>query len=409
MKIGYDIRGEVEKDFNKEFIEKMVETLPSSFILGYDNTPQSKIIYEWIKEVGIEKGKEILDLEVSTTPLTAFASYYLNKLSIMITASHLGERYTGFKINEKGKSWEKEKYIELLEKIKLKKLNNRNIQYPNSNTSKKGILKKIFEDVFEKYKENWLKVNDNLKKEKLQKIEVNIKKENCVFKILNLIFKKVEIDPTSSISFDTDGDRFYLFKDSKKLFPDLIGIVFAKYLTKKGDNIIFNVGCSILVYEELKDRDLEMVKTGRNIMAKAMEGASFGFEYSGHYYFSDGNYELDDGIKALIEFLKIGKEKFMKEYNNLLQKTNISDEYRVMGSLKEYHSLVEKFKKNAYRIISLDGYRLEFGNEEEKKGFLLIRQSNTEEKVSIRFEHKEKEFFNKLKKEVEETIKNNQR
>jgi phosphomannomutase len=243
-------------------------------------------------------------------------------------------------------------------------------------------------------------------KEMNKRVVVNLNDGHCALKLLNKIFN-VGLSEKSIISFDTDADRFYLLDLNKneKLFPDLMGIVFAKSLTKKGEKVVFNVGSSVLVYEELKDRDLEMVKTGRNIVIQAMKDAKFGFEYSGHFYFSNESYELDDGIKAFVEFLKIGKETFLEEYKRLLNKTNLSKEYRVKGVLEDFVDLVEKFKEKSFRVIDIDGYRLEFGDEKEIKGFLLVRQSNTENKVSIRFEHKEKPFFEEIKKEVERKLR----
>ncbi len=396
MKVAYDIRGKFLKEINKEFVEKIVDLLPKEFILAFDGTENSEKVYRWVKEIGIKKGKTIFDLGISTTPFTSFSSYYLRKLSVMITASHLGKEFTGFKISENGVSWEKEKYLELMEKIKIEKKKEKN------NQTEKGKIIEVFNEIIEEYKENWLKLKDLKEKE----VKINVNESHCALKILNKLFKKVEIDNNSIISFDTDVDRFYLIKNKEKLFSDLIGIVFAKYLTKKGDKVIFNVGSSILIYEELKDRDLEMVKTGRNIVVQAMKDAEFGFEYSGHFYFNDNNYQLDDGIKAFIEFLRIGEKKFLEEYEKLISKTNLSKEYRVDGVLEEFTDLIESFKDNAFRIIDIDGYRLEFGNKEEIKGFLLVRQSNTENKVSIRFEHKDKEFFEKIKKKVEEKLNN---
>ena len=404
MKIAYDIRGKFLEEVNKEFVSYLVKFLPNEFILAFDGTENSKKVYEWLKELSIKEGKTIFDLGISTTPFTSFSGYCLNKLSIMVTASHLGKEFTGFKISENGVSWEKDKYLELMEKIEFEKKKKDDRSEENVGGESKvgeGKIINVFDNVLREYKENWLNLNSLGNEE----IEINLNEKHCALKILDKLFKKVELSKDSIISFDTDADRFYLIK-KEKLFPDLVGIVFAKYLTKEGDKIIFNVGCSVLVYKELKDRNLEMVKTGRNIVIQAMKDAKFGFEYSGHFYFSNENYQLDDGIKAFIEFLKIGEKRFLEEYERLLKKTNLSKEYRVEGVLDDFIDLVNEFKEKAFRIIDIDGYRLEFGNENEIEGFLLIRQSNTENKVSIRFEHKDKEFFEKIKEKVEEKLKN---
>lgn len=406
MKITYDIRGEFGKEINEIFTYYLIKNLPNTFVLGHDGSENSYKVYNWIKKIGKKLNKTIYPLGKITTPFSTYASYYFNELSVMITASHLEDEFTGFKISEKGIVWEKERYLDLIKKIEFDMRTNENKkeikEIINSENYEENEKNNFFDELLQNYKKNWLNIRE--KSEITKKININLEKNHCSLKILNHIFKEVHLDKKSEISFDRDGDRFYLFENNEKLFPDLIGIVFSKYLTKKGDKIIFNVGCSTLIYEELKDRELEMIRTGRNFVMHAMQDAQFGFEYSGHYYFSENDYKMDDGIKALIEFLKIGKEKFLKEYKTLLQKTNISKEYRINGKIDKFEELINYFKNNCYRVIDIDGYRFEFGDENKIKGFLLIRQSNTEDIVSLRFEHQDKREFEKLNNFVKQQI-----
>ncbi|HIQ50457.1 MAG TPA: hypothetical protein EYH54_00625 [Nautiliaceae bacterium] len=389
MKVNYDIRGEYPKEINEKFVNRLINALNSEkVILAYDSRDSSKKIADYVLN---NSNKKILLLGNSTTPLASFSSFLYKTISVMITASHLGENYNGVKISENGFAWEKEKYLDLLKKIEF--------QNQGIKEEKKEIID-IRSDVIREYKEKWLKPSDYvfsvLNKEdnpgkKLLK-ELNLKEENS-----ELIFK-----------FDSDCDRLYAYYKGKELHKDLLGIVLAKYLTKKGDTVIFNVGSSVLVYEELKERNLEMVRTGRNFVIEAMKGANFAFEYSGHYYFYDKeiDYYLDDGLKALVELSKIGVKKLLDEYLKLEKKTNISYEYRVNGKIEKFEKLIEEIRKESFRVIDIDGFRFEFGDKNNIEGFFLIRQSNTEEKVSIRFEHKKKEEFEFLKERVELFLKN---
>ncbi|MEO2154550.1 MAG: hypothetical protein ABGW69_01970 [Nanoarchaeota archaeon] len=402
MKISYDIRGKYPEEINEEFIINVINNLPvKKVVIGYDSRESSKKIAESIKD-NLEKiNKTILWLGNSTTPFTSFAGFIEKTISIMITASHLSNDYNGLKISENGFAWEKEKYLELLEKIKLNNETNKGVNSLN----KTNEIIDIREKIIKKYKE-WLKFKNEFFESKA-KIELRNNEENPGVKLLKEIGINVINNENANFEFDSDCDRLYCYLNGKKLHSDLVGIVLAKHLTKKGDNIVFNVGTSILVYEELNDRDLEMVKTGRNNMIKAMNGAKFGFEYSGHFYFYDKelDYYLDDGLKALSEILKI--DSFFNEYNELEKKTNISEEIRVKGTLKDFEALIRKIKERAQNLIDIDGFRFEFFENNKLVGFFLIRQSNTEEKVSIRFEHKNKEKFEKLKKEINEFLKTN--
>jgi phosphomannomutase len=391
VKINYDIRGKYPEEINEKFVAEIINNLSNGkVILAYDSRESSKKIADYVLN---NSSKEILLLGNSTTPLASFASFLYKTIAVMITASHLGNEYNGIKISENGFAWEKEKYLDLLEKIKYSKLKKR------EDFSKVKVID-IRKDVIKNYEERWLKVHESIPK--VLNEENNPGKK--LIKELNLKEEEKEL----KFKFDSDCDRLYVFYNDNELHRDLVGIILAKYLSNKKDTVIFNVGCSVLVYEELKDRNLEMVKTGRNFMIEAMKGAKFGFEYSGHYYFYDEelDYYLDDGLKALVEINKIGITKFLQEYKDLEKKTNLSQEYRVPGKLSDFRELINKLKNKSFRIIDIDGYRFEFGNRNDLEGFFLIRQSNTEEKVSIRFEHKNKEEFEKLKNLVENYLKN---
>lgn len=384
MKVNYDIRGKYPEEINENFVSKLVNNLKTDkVILAYDSRESSKKIVDYLLN---NVNKEILLLGNSTTPLASFSSFLYDTIAVMITASHLGDDYNGIKISENGFAWEKEKYLDLLKKIEFNKEEKNNY---------KPKIHNIREEVLKAYKEKWLKVSE--------KVPSVLNEENSPGKRLIKELNLEETKETLDFKFDSDCDRLYLYYKGKELHKDLVGIILAKYLTKENDNVIFNVGTSILVYEELKDRELEMVRTGRNYMIQAMNGSKFGFEYSGHYYFyeEDLDYYLDDGLKALVELYKIGIDKVLEEYLKLESKTNLSKEYRVKGTLNDFKDLIKEIEKESFRVIDIDGFRFEFGKKDNLEGFFLIRQSNTEDKVSIRFEHKDKEKFEVIKEKVE--------
>jgi len=55
--------------------------------------------------------------------------------------------------------------------------------------------------------------------------------------------------------------------------------------------------------------------------------------------------------------------------------------------------LVEKFKNEGYNVIDIDGARIEF-----EDGFALVRASNTQPVLVLRFEAKTKERLQEIKK-----------
>ena len=88
----------------------------------------------------------------------------------------------------------------------------------------------------------------------------------------------------------------------------------------------------------------------------------------------------------------------MKDFPEYLSK-NI----RIAVKESEKFSFIEKLKaeleKEGYVLDCLDGVKVVF-----EDGWALFRASNTEPKISVAYESKDKEEFNKIKKFVQSII-----
>ena len=102
---AYDIRGLYPQEINKEFVyllgRAVVKVLNSKVIIvGRDSRSSSKILFNALSQGIIDQGADVVDIGEATTPIFNFtvAEYDICDLGIIITASHLLDKYNGFKI-----------------------------------------------------------------------------------------------------------------------------------------------------------------------------------------------------------------------------------------------------------------------------------------------------------------------
>jgi len=113
---AYDIRGVYPQDLNEEtafaigrsFVKFLPQNRPK-IAVARDNRLSSAALHQSLISGMTEMGADMVDLGLATTPMLYFSSSYKNiPLSIMCTASHLGEGYTGIKQNKDGIPLEEE-------------------------------------------------------------------------------------------------------------------------------------------------------------------------------------------------------------------------------------------------------------------------------------------------------------
>jgi phosphomannomutase / phosphoglucomutase len=147
-----------------------------------------------------------------------------------------------------------------------------------------------------------------------------------------------------------------------------------------------------------------MYRTGHSFIKKKMKetGAPLAGEMSGHFFFADRYYGYDDGIYSGLRMAQLlsEKEEKLSEIMVKMPKYYSTPEIRVHAPEEKKFIIVkevtEEFQKQKYDVITVDGARVQFGD-----GWGLIRASNTEPALILRFEAKTPERL----KEIEKTIK----
>ncbi len=149
-----------------------------------------------------------------------------------------------------------------------------------------------------------------------------------------------------------------------------------------------------------------MWRTGHSLIKDKMkeEKAVLGGEMSGHIFFADRYFGYDDAIYAscrLIELLS----KTDKKLSQLLEdvpKTSITPEIRVDCPDEIKFKVVEKVKEELrkdHSIIDVDGVRVKFGD-----GWGLVRASNTQPVLVLRFEAMNEKKLREIKELVEDKV-----
>ena len=131
-----------------------------------------------------------------------------------------------------------------------------------------------------------------------------------------------------------------------------------------------------------------MWKTGHSLIKKKMkeEGAELAGEMSGHMFFADRYLGYDDATYASCRLLEIlsGTDKPLSELLSDIPKTFTTPEIRMECPDALKFAVVKKitaYFKDRYNVIDIDGVRVLFGD-----GWGLVRASNTQPALVLRFE-----------------------
>jgi phosphomannomutase/phosphoglucomutase len=182
--------------------------------------------------------------------------------------------------------------------------------------------------------------------------------------------------------------------------------MFAKNLLEKnkGQKFLFDVVCSRSLPECINQLGgvLKFCRVGHSFMKKAVknEGAVLAGEISGHYYFSD-SFGYDDGIFSAAKMLEIMSKQNskMSEIIDSFPKYESTPETRIPYPDEKKFDLVKRlvdvFKSKSFDVVTVDGARVEFPD-----GWGLVRASNTEPKICLRFEAKTRYRLIEIQSEV---------
>jgi len=222
-----------------------------------------------------------------------------------------------------------------------------------------------------------------------------------------LIAKVRESGAELGIGYDGDADRIGVVDDEGRiLWGDQLLILFARDIlpARPGAAVISEVKASKVLYEEIErlgGRPI-MWRTGHSLIKQKIkeEKAPLAGEMSGHIFFADRWFGFDDAIYAsarLLEILSRSKTKLSAMMADL-PKTSSTPEIRIYASDEVKFKIVDEVRRELaarYPVIDIDGVRAIF-----PKGWGLVRASNTQAVIVVRFEADTEADLAAIQKEV---------
>ena len=447
---SYDIRGVFEKTLNVKdafmlgfFFGITAKDQNQSkeyplIIIGMDGRLSSPILEENLCRGLEEAGCEVYRIGLGPTPMLYFASHYFNADgAIQITGSHNPKNYNGFKIvlnqkpffgqdiqnlgllAQKGFACEKkgsskkvninEKYIEkLIEPLKKisKSLDNKTLVWDCGNGACGPSIESITRNLPGKHIILYSDVDGNFPNHHPDPTDVST--------LETLSQKMKEANADLGIAFDGDGDRIGVMDKNGLPVPgDLLTAFLANSIKDKvNKTVILDIKSSNVAYEKIMSLgfNAEIGKTGHSNIKKRIKeiNAPLAGEMSGHIFFADNYFGFDDAIYASIRLIELlANDITLHEFISSLPVTYPSREIKVYCpdnvKFKTMENISNEVLKNynSKDIITIDGIRAK-----NKFGWWLIRASNTEEALVVRFEGNSAEDKNELFNEVKYLLNN---
>jgi phosphomannomutase/phosphoglucomutase len=213
------------------------------------------------------------------------------------------------------------------------------------------------------------------------------------------------------IAYDGDADRIGVVDDAGRLlWGDQLMILFSRDVLKDhpGAAIISEVKATQILYDDISKHGGRAImwKTGHSLIKKKIkeEKALLAGEMSGHLFFADRWYGFDDAIYASTRLVELVAKSDLRlsEMLSDLPKTFSTPEIRVYASDEIKFRIVDEVKaalKARVPIIDIDGVRARF-----PKGWALVRASNTQAVLVLRFEAETEADLAAIRAEVKDLV-----
>lgn len=215
----------------------------------------------------------------------------------------------------------------------------------------------------------------------------------------------------AGIAFDGDGDRIGIVDENGRIiWGDELMVLLSRSVLEKqpGATIIAEVKCSQNLFDDIEKHGGKAVmwKAGHSLIKAKMKetGAALAGEMSGHIFFADRFYGFDDATYAGARVLEIlsRTDKKLSELLDDLPKTFSTPELRVDCPDERKFHIVEKIGEHfsaTNEVIAIDGARIVF-----EHGWGLVRASNTQAILVLRFEADSEEHLSEIRNIVEAQV-----
>ncbi|MEQ1761646.1 MAG: phosphomannomutase/phosphoglucomutase [Pyrinomonadaceae bacterium] len=213
------------------------------------------------------------------------------------------------------------------------------------------------------------------------------------------------------LAFDGDGDRIGVVDETGRIiWGDELMILLSREIlaVNPGATIIAEVKCSQNLFEDIERNGgtAIMERAGHSIIKSRMQatGALLAGEMSGHIFFADRFYGFDDATYAGARLLEIlsKTDKPLSQMFEGIPRTFSTPELRIDCPDEIKFDVVAKIAEHfvqTHKVITIDGARIVFEN-----GWGLVRASNTQAILVLRFEADSPDQLTAIRTEVESVV-----
>lgn len=446
---AYDIRGIVGEELNEYIMyvigAGLVELMStrtdihSPIVVGRDARETSEIFAQSFIDALIDRGIDIIDVGVCTTPYVYFAVRHLNAGGgAMITASHNPKEYNGLKIVNKDAAnlSPQEEAKPLADFAQTHQLSDIAVG-PGARTGKITVTNIVPEYI--RYLLNYADIDEPLTivadggngvamtdfLPLAENLDVVV---HPLFMDMDGTFPNHEANPSKvetlkelqkkviatksdfGIAFDGDADRIGFVDEKGNAIPaDIIGCLIAGHLLESNPQatIVHDLLATKALDELIQQKNAKDVRTkvGRHHLTKVMtadDNAVFGVEKSGHFFFKEF-YGLDNAMMTFLHVASIvstsGKplSQLLLPYQTYAQTPIIN--VTVKDRAQALHAVKEEFKDHT--VDELDGVSVD-----SQEFRFTVRQSNTEPLVRVSLEASDEKILYDVQRRILGVLKN---
>ena len=417
----YDIRGIADAELKNEDVRVLGQAFgtwlrrkgTTDITLARDCRLSSDRLHSSLLTGLMAAGCHVTDLGIVPTPLLYYSVFHLKAGGgIMITGSHNPSEYNGFKVMHGKSTIHGEDIQEVLRLIQ-----NSDFETGESSITTFDIVTPYVNEIAGQFNfPRRLKVVADAGNGTAGPVISRIlSKLNCetieLFFDMDGRFPHHHPDPTQpenlrhlvnavqdnqadiGLAFDGDSDRIgAVDEQGTVLYGDQLMMIYAReILTRKpGATVIGEVKSSQNMYDDIRSHggNAIMWKTGHSLIKAKMQetNAELAGEMSGHIFFADRYYGFDDALYAACRLIEIVANSPAPLSAQLagLPVTFATPEIRVDCPDEKKFEVVATVREHFQRdheVIAIDGARVNFS-----KGWGLVRASNTQPVLVLRFE-----------------------
>ncbi len=435
----YDVRGLVDRELTPDFARALGRAYASLawnqlgrapvLAVGRDNRPSGIRLAAGVREGIADTGATAIDVGELPTPALYFAVHHLaTDGGLQVTGSHNPPEFNGFKMVIGGESVHGEAILDLYEVIVAERWRTG----AGTQRASGSVLPAYREAIVARHTlarpvkvvvDCGNGVGSLIAVSTLRALGAEV---TPLFAESDGTFPNHHPDPTVpenlvdlqrvvrstgaelGIAFDGDADRIGAVDETGEIiYGDQLLVIFGRDAVRRfgpGVPIIFDVKCSELLPKALLAAGArpEMWKTGHSLIKARMKEtkAPLAGEMSGHIFFGGDWFGFDDALFAaarLLEVVSAGPPGLARLLADL-PKTFATPEMRVDCPDDIKFGIVERAAAHfaaRYTVNTIDGVRIAFAD-----GWGLLRSSNTQPVLVLRFEATSQEALERYRAEV---------